>query len=212
MVVRLVRVIGFSPGHSECTHNQASDGRFVYRQKPDFMQVFFLMPKQPVQIPDRFRAKPLIDDPQVSTDLSVSRTYEPAQINALQNLGMIKVDGDRFKSLSDLGEAAKSIGLVKLIHGGYIVSADNLLQAIGFCGQIVSGEPNSDGKTPSNKERMEAAKLSGYLAGQLAKVNGTVTKVEQARAEVAIQVDKQRRQSFQPGMTITVQEKAPVNP
>jgi hypothetical protein len=170
------------------------------------------MSKQPARIPTRFQAKPIVDDPQVSTGLSVSRTYDPAQINALQNLGMVKLDGDRFRSLGELGKAVNSIGLVDILNGGVLISADNLTQAIAFCGRVVSGEPDEDGKVPTRQDRLKASRELGYLSGQLARVSGNATKGVREVAEVAIQVDKQRRQSFQPGMTITVQDKAPTNP
>lgn len=162
------------------------------------------MPKG--KIPDRLKVEPVeVEDPQVPIDMTAQRTYEPEQINNLQNLGLIKLDGERFRSISEIGKSAKSLGLIHLMHGGYMVSVDSLLQAIGMAGQIVAGVPGDDGQAPTREEKIEAGKLIGYLADKLAKVNGGVTKVEQARAEVAIAVDKQRRQSFQPGMVISAE-------
>lgn len=157
-------------------------------------------------IPQRLRPKQFdLEDPQVSTDLSIARTYDPQQINTLQNLGLIKVDGERFKSLGELGRAAKSLGLINLIHGGFMVSVDTLTQAMGGASRIANGEADSEGNIPSSRERQDAMKLVGYLAGQLARANAGVAKVEQARAEVAIQADRQFRQSFAPGMAIPVE-------
>ncbi len=159
---------------------------------------------KPNRLPKELQAKPIENDPQVNTDLTVSRTYDPQQINSLQSLGLIKLDGERFRSYSELGRNVKSLGLIDIIHGGFIVSIDNLLQAIAAAGKVVEGEPYPDGTMPTSKDRAEASKLIGYLSGQLAKVNGAVTKVEQVRFEAAIAVDEKRRKSFQPGHAITI--------
>ena len=158
------------------------------------------------KIPDHLQPKVAeVDDPQVATDLTVARTYDPSQINSLQSLGLIKLDGQRFRDIGELGVAAKNIGLIRLIHGGCMVSIDKLLQSIGWAAQVVDGVPDPEtGKIPTAKERAEAGKLIGYLSGQLAKVGQGVSKVEQNRVEAAIAVDRQRRQSFQPGMVIKV--------
>jgi hypothetical protein len=165
------------------------------------------MPRK-AKIPERLQPR-VIDigeDPRVPTDLSVARTYSPDQINSLQHLGMIKIDGNRIGDIGKLGDASRDISMMRLIHGGALISIDHLSRVIGWAVQVVEGLPDAEGKAPSWKERHEAGKLVGYLADKLTKVGQGVSKVNHEHVQVAITVDEKRRRSFQPGMAISVNQ------
>lgn len=160
---------------------------------------FLRMPKQ-VKIPTKLQAKDLdVEDPQVGTDFSISRVYDAKAINQLENLGLIKVDGARFQDLGELGRHIKGLGMVNFINGGFALTLNSVTQAMGMLDKIVSGEIES---TP--KERNEAAKVIGYLAGQLARASSSVTRVGHVQVMAAREADKATRRSFAPGMVIPV--------
>lgn len=145
------------------------------------------------------KAEPEIE---VQVDLPVSRAYDAQQINALNcKLGMIKLDGERLQALQSLGLAAQSLGIATMIHGGVLVTQDQLLQAMAFHSNIVN-DPNKS--KYSIKQRTEAAKTLGYLAQNLAKVNQSSTKVAIAQNNAIQDNDRKMRQSYQPGVVITL--------
>lgn len=139
---------------------------------------------------------------QVPIELTASRSYDAEAVDRLQTaMGLIKIDGNQLKALSDFGLAAKSLGIASLIYGGAMITVQELLKASAFAGLIVADPTDKY----TIKQKAEMAKLQGYLAGQLARVNTSATKVETAQAQVIMATDRKMRQSHPPGVTITLE-------
>lgn len=130
-------------------------------------------------------------------ELSGVRSYTPEQVERLQKeIGMTGVRTARMIALPELGRLAKELGIIETIKGSTLVGQETIVACLVAAGRIV----DDDAAKP--KAKQEAMRLVGYLTGALSKLNLTVVKVDATVAEVTMEVDKQRRNSFKAGMAV----------
>lgn len=132
-------------------------------------------------------------------DVTAEREFNAEQITESARSGGYVINGDRLRILRDFGASAEQLGPLRLMKGGIVVSLDALMQAITAATKIVMDE-SGDYKT---KDKIEAGKLIGYLANATSKVTSGAVGMDRAVAEVVMEADSRRRQSFGPGQVIT---------
>jgi hypothetical protein len=144
----------------------------------------------------------LSDDTQITIDDAPERDLSVEQTNrALAMLGCHRIPADKFIGLRNLGIQAKHAGILAMIHGSTVLTQQEVIASM----QKVS--ETMEGANVTSKEVREGAKVIGYLAGQIAKVNSSAVKSEAVVVQAAAEVDKRRRASFAPGQVITVNPK-----
>lgn len=154
-------------------------------------------------LPNHADLKPVPEKTATPIDLSVEREYNAQHVTELAKTGEYVVSGDRLRILRDLGCAAEQLGSLRLNKGATVISIDGLTCAITAAQKIV----DSDGENYTLKQRLEAGKLLGYLANILSKVTSGAVKMDRDVAEVVMEADQRRRQSFQPGQAIVIPSK-----
>lgn len=160
------------------------------------------------QIPSHLQSTRPELETTVPVDMPAHRAYSVDQVNALNSkLGLIKVDGERLAAYQQLGISAQALGIANMIHGATMMTLDQLLQMIAFNYKIAV-DPGTRRYRP--KQKVEAANVAGYLAGQLAKVTGSSTKVHVAQVNEIVSNDRKMRQSYAPGVTINLPKESAV--
>lgn len=145
--------------------------------------------------------KPLeVDVPILTTE---TRVLSAEHIERCRDqFGLTEINPARMRAIAELGIHAKGIGVLQTIHGSYMITREAILKAIDQLSVIVN---DTTGAYKDGKKRA-AAQSIGYLAGQLSKINKDEVGIEQTVAEVQIQEDKTRRQSFQVGAKIVISQ------
>lgn len=151
------------------------------------------VPKELETLPER-----PTDNAKVPVSLTSDHEFNPQQIDELcKHLGHVHVTGQRLKALHSLGVSGEQLGILRTLKGGVIVSADSLVQAIG---RIETALENPDLK---HKEVVEYSKTLAFLTNAYIRLSTGAVKMDRDVAEVVIEQDKQRRNTFAPGRRIT---------
>jgi hypothetical protein len=114
----------------------------------------------------------------------------------VKHLGHVQINGARLRGLHDLGVAGEQMGILRMLKGGVVVSADSLVQMIG---RVEKEMDNPDLKL---KEKVELAKTLAYLTNAYIRLSSGAVKMDKDVREVVIAEDKSRRNSFAPGKRI----------
>lgn len=155
---------------------------------------------EPINVPPALEELPerATDNAKVPVTLTSEHEFNPQQIDELcKHLGHVHVTGQRLKSLHSLGVAGEQLGILRTLKGGVIVSADSLVQAIG---RIEAALENQELK---HKEVVEYSKALAFLTNAYIRLSQGAVKMDRDVAEVVLQEDKQRRNTFAPGRRIS---------
>jgi hypothetical protein len=154
-----------------------------------------------VALPVELKTNSKMGTEKVPVDTVVENNYSPEDIDRLQkDLGHFRLTGARLTAMRDLGLNAEQLGFLRTLKGGIILSADSVLQAIGKLGQVVE-DPET-----KLKDRLEACKVIATLTNSLSKLSSGAVRSERDVAEVVMQRDEQKRNTFRAGMAA-----APIN-
>jgi hypothetical protein len=125
--------------------------------------------------------------------------YNPEQIDRLaKDLGHIQITGARLKALRDIGLSAEQLGVLRTLKGGIMVSADSALQTMGQLSKLIE-EPGT-----KVKDRIEAAKALANMVNAMTRLATGSVKIDTDIAKTVIEVDRVKRNRFQPGITMKV--------
>lgn len=140
-----------------------------------------------------------------SIELSAEREIDTAKLNELARVGGYVVNADRLKVLRDFGCAAEQLGALRIMKGSIVLTLDGLTRAMTAAQQVVDDETGAY----KLKEKLEAAKVIGYLGNTLSKVTTGAVKMDRDVAEVVMEADQRRRNSFAPGQKVVRQAVQP---
>lgn len=161
-----------------------------------------------IKIPLKHDENPFMADPtKVPVPLTSDHELTAESIDRLvKDLGHCQVNGARLKSLHSLGVAAEQLGILRTLKGGVVISADSLVQMIGRV------EKEMDKADLKPKEKVELAKTLAYLTNAYIRLSQGAVKMDKDVAEVVIEQDKQRRNTFAPGKRINPVQQSPRAP
>lgn len=151
-----------------------------------------------IDLPPHLRTSVPKENVQMPIDVIGEREYKPEEVQRICEAGGIILDPKRLKSLHDLGFAAEQLGILRTLKGGVVVGYAGATKAIEAAAAIADGDP----MTHSVKDRLEAAKVVGYLAGQIIKVAAGAVKMDRDVVETVMTQDRKTRQSFAPGTAV----------
>ena len=163
---------------------------------------------EPINVPQALEEpmERLSDNAKVPVTLAAEHDFNPQQFDELcKHLGHVQLNGERLRALHKLGCSGEQLGILRLLKGGVIVSADSLVQAIARV------EVALENKELKQKDVVELSKALAYLTNSYIKLSQGAVKMDRDVAEVVIEQDKQRRNTFAPGRRITGMPQA-VNP
>lgn len=154
-----------------------------------------------VVLPSHLLTKSEMGKEQVPVDTVLDKSFNPEDLDHLQkHLGLIHVPGARVQALHDFGLGVEQIGGLRTWKGGMYLTQNAVLQTIGRLGQIVS-DPDS-----KPRDIAAAAREITGLTNALTRLSTGAVKMDRDVAEVHIQRDEQKRNTFKAGMAA-----APIN-
>jgi hypothetical protein len=157
------------------------------------------MSDETIELPKHLTTKVEKENIQVSIDIIGEREFKPEEVQRICEAGGIIIDPKRLKSLHDLGFAAEQLGILRTLKGGIVVGLNGVALAVQANNQILE---DPDPEKYTTKERLEAGKLAGYLAGQMSKVAKDTVTMDKAVVDTVMNQDKKTRQSFAPGTAV----------
>lgn len=153
------------------------------------------MSDEPV-IPNHLQAN--VDDPiKAPFSMTAERSYTPDQLTELAKRGGYVVNGERLRILHEVGASAEQMGALRTLKGGVFLSLDAMCLVISKAADLAV-DPES-----KPKDRVEMGKLVGYLGNAISKTTSGAVKMDRDVAEVVMEDDRRRRQSFAPGQAVT---------
>jgi hypothetical protein len=153
-----------------------------------------------IDLPDELTTKAEVEKIQVPVDMVVDRTYTPEQMDQLAKNNGFLIDFSKMRALQAIGLTAEQLGALRQYKGGVIVTLAGVLSALGKCTAIMEDESDKYGL----KDKLDVAKVIGYLANSVSKVTTGAVKMDRDVAEVVMERDRRTRQSFQPGQCVTL--------
>lgn len=158
-----------------------------------------------ITLPRELQTNSKMASEKVPVDTVVTIKPSPEDVDRLQkDLGMIQITGARLQALHDVGLHVEQIGGLRTWKGGMFLTQDAVLQTIGRLGQIVA-DPDAKPKDVTN-----AATALSALTNALTRLSTGAVKMDRDVAEVTMQADDIKRNSFRPGHGMHLKAVTPI--